>query len=112
VKIFSDDEMRALLPTTRPYSLMILRKGPKFGTEGSDTIIWEHGRRNFGLRDSGVMPIVLPVPDESDVCGVGVFTVDVDEAMQIMDGDPGVVAGIFTFEVHASRGFPGSSLPA
>jgi len=36
-------------------------------------VIWEHGRRNFGLRDDGVLAVVLPVRDDSDVCGVGVF---------------------------------------
>jgi hypothetical protein len=29
-----------------------------------------------------------------------------------MADDPGVQAGIFTFEVHACRGFPGDALPA
>jgi hypothetical protein len=30
----------------------------------------------------------------------------------IMDGDPGVQAGIFTYEVHPVRSFPGDALPA
>jgi hypothetical protein len=29
-----------------------------------------------------------------------------------MDHDPGVEAGIFTYEIHPVRGFPGSALPA
>jgi len=28
-----------------------------------------------------------------------------------MDTDPGVMAGIFTYEVHNIRSFPGDSLP-
>jgi hypothetical protein len=28
-----------------------------------------------------------------------------------MDGDPGVRAGVFTYEAHSIRGFPGSTLP-
>jgi hypothetical protein len=28
-----------------------------------------------------------------------------------MDADPGVLAGIFTYEIHPVRGFPGSGLP-
>ena len=31
--------------------------------------------------------------------------------MPRMDADPGVRAGVFTCEVHACRGFPGSTLP-
>jgi hypothetical protein len=29
-----------------------------------------------------------------------------------MDEDPGVKAGIFVYEVHACRGFPGDCLPS
>ena len=34
-----------------------------------------------------------------------------DETRSIMDGDPGVVAGIFRYEIHPVRGFPGATLP-
>jgi hypothetical protein len=40
-----------------------------------------------------------------------VFTGSVDETAAIMTDDPGVQAGVFTFEVHPCRGFPGDSLP-
>jgi hypothetical protein len=29
-----------------------------------------------------------------------------------MDGDPGVQAGVFVYDVHTCRGFPGDALPA
>jgi hypothetical protein len=58
-----------------------------------------------------VLAVVLPVTDGSDVCGVGVFNGTVDETVALMNDDPGVQAGVFTFEVHACRGFPGDSLP-
>jgi len=35
-----------------------------------------------------------------------------EEVVRIMDEDPAVKAGIFTYEVHPIRGFPGDSLPA
>ena len=34
-----------------------------------------------------------------------------DDVRAIMDHDPGVAAGIFTYEIHPVRGFPGSCLP-
>ncbi|MDR3654602.1 MAG: hypothetical protein ACLQIK_03740 [Mycobacterium sp.] len=115
MKTFTDEEMGELLPTAKPYTVVILKKGPTFEglseTGAAPRIVWEHGRRNFGLRDDGVLPVVLPVTDGSDVCGIGVFAATVDEAAAIMDGDPGVAAGVFTYEVHACRGFPGDSLP-
>ena len=35
----------------------------------------------------------------------------VDDTTAIMNDDPGVAAGVFTYEVHACRGFPGDALP-
>jgi hypothetical protein len=40
-----------------------------------------------------------------------VFTGTVDQTVALMNDDPGVQAGVFTFEVHPCRGFPGDSLP-
>ncbi|AOS92781.1 hypothetical protein [Mycobacterium intracellulare] len=111
MKTFSDEEMGQLLPTAKQYSVVILKRGPRFGDESSAQIIWEHGRRNFGLRDDGVLAVVLPVTDESDVCGIGVFAATVDETAAIMADDPGVAAGVFVYQVHACHGFPGDALP-
>jgi hypothetical protein len=111
MKVFTDDEMNALLPMLGSNSVAILKRGPNFDTGGSQQIIWEHGRRNFGLRDDGVLAIVLPVADGTDTCGVSVFTGSVDETTAIMRDDPGVAAGVFTVEVHPCGGFPGDALP-
>jgi hypothetical protein len=111
MRTFTDEEMGQLLPTAKEYSVAILRKGPKFDDETTPGIVWEHGRRNFGLRDDGVLAVVLPVTDGSDVCGIGVFAATVEDTKAIMDGDPGVAAGVFTYDVHACRGFPGDALP-
>jgi hypothetical protein len=73
--------------------------------------LWEHGRRNFELRADGVLSIVCPVVDGSDVKGTGIFNTNIEETKQIMDNDPGVKAGLFTYQVHPCRGFPGDCLP-
>ncbi|HVQ85565.1 MAG TPA: hypothetical protein VMS84_12610 [Mycobacterium sp.] len=111
MKTFTDEEMGQLLPTAKGYSVVILKKGPKFDDDTTPGIVWEHGRRNFGLRDDGVMAVVLPVTDGSEVCGVCVFAATIDDTTVIMDADPGVAAGVFTYEVHPCLGFPGDSLP-
>jgi hypothetical protein len=115
MKTFTDEEMGQLLPTAKPYSVVILKQGPKYGrlfeSGAAPAIVWEHGRRNFGLRDDGVLAVVLPVTDGSDVCGIGVFATTVEDTTAIMNDDPGVAAGVFTYEVHPCRGFPGDSLP-
>jgi len=109
---FTDDQMRAVLPTAKPYTAVILKAGPNRHMNGVEAIVWEHVRRNFSLRDEGALAIVCPVADGSDVCGIGIFDRDVETTRAIMDDDPGVRAGVFTYDIHASRSFPGDSLPA
>ena len=107
----TDDMMRERIAQTKSYTVVILRKTTKYGEPDTDKIIWEHGRRNFQLREEGLLPIVCPVRDESDVSGVGIFTATPEEVKKLYDEDPGVKAGVFTYEIHACRSFPGDSLP-
>jgi hypothetical protein len=107
-----DEAMRAAMGATRPYSVVILRDGPRADHPDRDAIVWEHGRRNFRLRAAGLLVIVLPVRDDSAVDGIGIFDLDPDETRAVMEADPGVQAGLFTFEVHPARSFPGDRLPA
>jgi YCII-related domain len=112
VTLITDDFMREMLAKSRTYTVVLLKATPRRQAPEANAIIWEHGRRNFALRAEGVLAIVCPVTDDSGWSGVGIFDAPVDEVIRIMDEDPGVKAGIFTYEVHPVRGFPGSCLPA
>jgi len=107
----SDEFMRQMISKTRNYCIVILKAGPKKNEEGAEKIIWEHGRRNFALRADGVLSIVCPISDGSNVAGVGIFNADVEKVTKIMDEDPAVQAGVLIYEIHACRSFPGSCLP-
>ncbi|HEY9167530.1 MAG TPA: hypothetical protein VIS48_15360 [Candidatus Kryptonia bacterium] len=107
----TDEYMKKRLSLTRTYCLCILKSTPKRNEAGVDKIVWEHGRRNFSLLAEGILPIVCPVADGSDVSGIGIFDRPVEEVRRIMDGDPAVKAGLFTYELYTCRGFPGSALP-
>jgi hypothetical protein len=107
----TDEFMRQMISKTRNYCIVILKAGPKRNEEGVEKIIWEHGRRNFALRADGVLSIVCPISDGSNVAGVGIFNADVEEVTKIMDEDPAVKAGVLIYEIHPCRGFPGSCLP-
>ncbi len=109
--MITDDQMRERIQAAKPYTIVLLHKNQKTSEPGVDKIIWEHGRRNFELREEGTLAIVCPVRDESDISGVGIFTTNEAETRQIMEGDPGVQAGVFTYEIHPTRSFPGSKLP-
>ena len=110
--IITDEQMRAQMTTTKTYTAVILKGGPNRRMDGADKIVWEHGRRNFALRADGLLAIVCPVTDDSEICGIGIFNLDVDETRKVMDGDPGVEAGVFVYEAHPCRSFPGDALPA
>ena len=107
----TDEYMRQMMPTTKNYTVVILKSGTKRNEPGVEKIIWEHGRNNFSLRADGILSIVCPVTDGSDVCGVGIFNGTPEEIKKIMDDAPGVKAGVFVYEVHPCRSFPGDSLP-
>ena len=108
----TDEYMKQMLTRAKTYTIVILQATPKRAEPGADATIWEHGRRNFSLRAEGILPIVCPVSDGTDTCGIGIFDADPERARQIMEEDPGVRAGLFSYELHPGRGFPGSALPA
>ena len=47
----------------------------------------------------------------TEITGVGICDAEPGDVDRIMSADPGVQAGVFTFEVHPSRSFPGRALP-
>lgn len=107
----TDEYMLQMRARARDYCILILKAGPNYGQDGARDIIWEHGRRLHALRVDGVLSIVCPVTDDSDVAGIGIFHASVEETRKIMDEDPGVKAGVFVYELHPCRSFPGDSLP-
>ncbi len=108
----SDEYMGEMLAKTRAYVAVFLKAGPNYDAPDARPTIVEHGRRNFALRAEGVLSIVCPVTDDSEWSGLGIFDAPIEDVVAIMDGDPGVQAGIFTYEVHPVRSFPGDTLPA
>jgi hypothetical protein len=96
---------------------VLLKAGQRYEPPGPDrdpeiaAIIWTHGKRNASLRAAGLKPIICPIADGSELAGVSVMTVTVEEADRIMSQDPAVQAGILTYELHPTRTFPGSTLP-
>lgn len=109
--MITDDYMKKMIASTKSYSIVILKTGPNRNMSEVEQIIWEHARRNFSLRVDGVLSIVCPIADGSDTSGIGIFNTDVEEVKSIMDKDPAVEKGIFIYEIHPCRSFPGDSLP-
>jgi hypothetical protein len=100
-----------MISKTKTYSIVILKAGPNWRLPGVDKIIWEHDRRNFSIRQDGILSIVCPISDSSEIRGIGIFNASIDEVRPIMDGDPGVREGVYVYEIHEGRSFPGDRLP-
>ncbi len=111
VAAISDDYMQQMIANAKNYCVVILKSTSKRKAPGADKIVWEHGRRNFALSNSGLLPIVCPVTDASDVSGIGIFNLEPEQTKKIMDDDPSIKTGIFSYEIYTCRSFPGSTLP-
>jgi hypothetical protein len=107
----TDEYMQEMLTKTKEYCLVLLKPAGNDNPENRQQVIWEHGRRNFALRADGLLSIVCPVTAETGVSGLGIFNATEKETKKIMDEDPAVQAGIFVYEVHPCRSFPGDRLP-
>ena len=107
----TDEYMHEMLGKSKTYTAMLLRVTEKATQPEGEQIVWEHGRRNFALRAEGKLPIICPATDDTDWAGIGIFDATPEEVDGIMQDDPGVKAGVFTYELHPVFGFPASSLP-
>jgi hypothetical protein len=109
--LITDDYMKQMITKTKEYTIVILKAAQKRNVPETEKIIWEHARRNFSLREEGKLSIVCPINDETEVKGIGIFSTSEEETKKIMDEDPAVKAGIFIYETHPCRSFPGDMLP-
>ena len=106
-----DEAMRSRLAGAAPYTMVVLLPTERLVRPQVDPVIWAHGRRNMALIAAGTAPVIAPVTAPDGPSGFALFTTTEEETVEIMDQDPGVVAGIFTYEIHPVRSFPGSALP-
>jgi hypothetical protein len=107
----TNEFMLDMISKAKNYSLVILKKTDKYNDPEIEKILYEHGRRNFALREAGFLSVTCRIKDESDISGVGIFDATPDEVKLIMDEDPGVKAGIFSYDIHLCSSFPGDGLP-
>ena len=107
----TDEYIRQIQGKMKEYCICILKATPKRAQTGANQFVTEHNRRSFALRAQGPLAILCQSSDGSGVSAVNIFNASVDEVKKIMDEDPAVKAGIFTYELHAVRSLPGDVLP-
>ena len=103
--------------TMRRYTAVVLRPGRADEAPGPDrtadltATIMAHGKRHYALHQAGLLSIVCPVADGSEIVGLSLFNADPDEVDRIMANDPAVQAHILAYDIHPTWSFPGSTLP-
>ena len=112
----TDAFMLGMLEKSRQYCVVLLTPTAAYDPNAAKDSAqcrtsWAHARRNFELRAAGKMPLVGPILAPPYV-GLAVFAVPAEEVAEIMEEDPAVKAGLFTFEIMPWRSFPGDALPA
>lgn len=112
----TDDIMKAMLGEARPYTVALLQPGPRYAAPAVRSpevaaIVWEHGRRNFELRAAGQIALVGPSEPDAPFVGMAVFNTTLEEARSLLDADPAVAAGVFTYQLAPWWSFPGDALP-
>jgi hypothetical protein len=107
----TDEEIRQLAETAKPYSLALLWWGPERHMDGADATELEHQRRMVSLRAEGVIAVLCPVASDT-LAGVAIMNVPPEEAREVMAGDPCVLASMMRCDVHLCHGFPGDALSA
>lgn len=107
----TDEQIRQLAETAKPYSVALLWWGPERHMDGAEATELEHQRRMVSLRADGVIAVLCPGGSDT-LAGVAIMNVSAEEAREIMDADPCVLARMIRCEVHPCHGFPGDAIPA
>src|SRR5262249_60227403 len=78
----TDEMLRDALQETRPYTVCVLKAGPRFQEPGPVRESWladlisDHAKRTYALYLAGLARVICPVPDGSGTTGVTVFDPD------------------------------------
>jgi hypothetical protein len=110
---FVPPELLPHLAKLKPYILVILKKGANYAGADTPKIIQsEHLPYVFENIRLGNIAISMPVRDTTEIAAIAIFTVTGKEAAaKIMDNDPAVKQGLFTYELLNAVGMQGDTLP-
>ncbi|HZY46364.1 MAG TPA: hypothetical protein VFE96_01085 [Candidatus Bathyarchaeia archaeon] len=76
----------------------------------AEQVILEHGRRMLELLRDAKFLVLYPASGKSGMEGIAILPTDPEEAKRIIDEDPAIKSGVYTYEVHPARVLPGDSV--
>ncbi len=106
----TDDHMRQMMMTTRPYTVVLLRP---VRTTTRPIATRSSGSTVAATSRYAPMACSTSCALSSTTARGAVWASSMPSpttVSEIMDDDPGVRAGVFTYEVHPVRSFPGDTL--
>ena len=92
------------------FTVCLLRyadPAPELDPEASRRIFDEHVAYLFSLQPRGKLHAAGALTGHPSLNGLGFFTTGVEEAQRLLEQDPGVVAGVYAFDLvtlHAPKG--------
>lgn len=109
---FVPADILAQMGNMKPYTILLLKKGPEFDSADAQQIIQsEHLPHLFKLRAEGKMLLAMPIKDNTDLTGIAIYdSMDKEELKKLTETDPGVQKGVFTYELLNSMGIKGDTL--
>jgi hypothetical protein len=99
-----DDMEIFLTEVTKARGAAVLKATLKSYEPEAEDVLWDHEIKNMLLKAEGRLSFVCPVIDDSESI-VEIFNVPPEAVKKIMEDDPGVQAGVFTYEIFTCQGF-------
>lgn len=110
---YVDAQILQQLSNMKPYTLLIFRKGQAYDSAETEKIIQsQHLPYLFTLREKGAVALSLPIMDNTDMLAIAVYTIaNKEEVKKLVEKDPAVMAGVFSYELLFCMGMKADTLP-
>lgn len=92
------------------YTVVLFKKGAKYDMLNEDIKEQNHQAHiayQAELKANGILVFAGTIADDSDVCGITIFTLaDKEQVKTFISNDPGVTAEMFDYDILSSFGLP------
>ena len=106
----TQEQIRQELAKGKPYIVVLLKKGKKFITDKAqaEAMRGKHFDHLFQLRAEGKVIVLFGTRENGEIRSIEVFvSTDKPEVERLVNEDPAVQAGHFSFELLQMTGLPG-----
>ncbi len=109
--VITEETMLARLGATSTHTAVLLPVTDKFQRPAVGPIVWGHGRRSMALTDAGLLAVVLPVTDDTDLASIGISAAPAEGTARSWTTTQAYAPAFLGYKTHPVRSFPGATLP-